>query len=349
MMVLNLLSVCAIIFLGILASMTDCRFHIVRNNHIIPFLFLGIVFRVLSIIIVPETAILDLRNMAFALGTSIGFYAARIWAAGDAKLFFVVSLLCPYELLVEGFGIRYPALFLLGIIFTLALLYVVVESAVLFIRDRMRLIPIKQIVWKSIFQWDMILSSIMCYFLIETVDSFLILLSQNAIMRQPFLLIVFHLLLVSAGISLIKQRKWMILVSAGLSAIRIAGILLWKFPMLQLSVSTVLMILVLLVLRHFTGQYDYRAIPATQVSEGQILAQSAVALFLLSNASSLPAWTDETTRCRLTESEAEAIRQWASKRKEQFSIMIVRNIPFAPFICGGVLSGVAICFFVNMG
>jgi hypothetical protein len=73
------------------------------------------------------------------------------------------------------------------------------------------------------------------------------------------------------------------------------------------------------------------------VSVGNVLSRSSILLMIPSAVKGLPKLTDETTRCRLTQSEVEAIKRWEHSKYGQDTVTIVRTVPFSPFIFAGVL------------
>ncbi len=343
MNIITLFSIAAIIGLGILSSTTDVRFHKVKNGHIVFFACLGLVIQAGAVLFDASLALPLIENLLLAVGVAIAFYAAKIWAAGDAKLFATMAFLAPCSLFVEILKTVFPSLLILGFTFTIAMLYVAVESVAFFLRDigshnLARSAPGKKIISKTA-----VSSWISAYIIIDFADSLIKLIGKSGVYQSPLFLAVFNLLIANACISLMKKAQWKIIISGSVLAVRIVLTVLRFLPPPSFSVWTIVIITVLLLFRRFTGQYDYRVIPTETVAEGQVLAQSTIALFLLSDADHLPSFSDESTRCRLTADEAESIRTWGKTRNGKKTIVIVRNLPFAPFIFAGVVVSVAIC------
>ena len=69
-----------------------------------------------------------------------------------------------------------------------------------------------------------------------------------------------------------------------------------------------------------------------------ILSYFAVQQFYGSRVKGLPQTTDETTKSRITEEEAQAILRWEKSKYGQEQIMVVRYIPFAVFILIGIVT-----------
>lgn len=343
MIIITLISISAILALSILSSITDVRIHKVRNKHIVVFAALGLALQVGAVVLDSSLLLILLENLLLAIAIAIAFYAVKIWAAGDAKLFATMILLFPFNMMINVLGTAFASLVVLGFTFTIAMGFVVVESAVLFLRDVFSHNLEKKTTGRRLPTKAAILSWISAYIVIDLADSLLRLIGHNRIYHDPYFLIIFNLLLANAFISLIKGSRWKMIVSGSALAVRIVLTILHVLPLPSFSLWTILIITLLLLFRRFTGRYDYRAIPTENVAEGQVLAQSTIAVFLLSKAENLPSYSDESTRCRLTSEEANAIRKWGLTKSGRKTIVIVRNIPFAPFIFAGVLVCIAIC------
>ena len=69
-----------------------------------------------------------------------------------------------------------------------------------------------------------------------------------------------------------------------------------------------------------------------------ILSYGSVAKFYSSNVKGLPENTTENTDSRLTEEQVESIKRWSKTKKGTETIIVVRHLPFAPFIlCGEII------------
>ena len=72
------------------------------------------------------------------------FFCFKIWAAGDAKLFLAIILMIPYEIYEVEKSNIFPALYLLILIFSVAFIYVVIETIYLLIKDEEKIKKIKR-------------------------------------------------------------------------------------------------------------------------------------------------------------------------------------------------------------
>ena len=105
----------------------------------------------------------------------------------------------------------------------------------------------------------------------------------------------------------------------------------------QLSLTVILVVVTHFSLR-FAEKYNYEWICTRDVKEGMILSYFAVQQFYGSRVKGLPQTTDETTKSRITEEEAQAILRWEKSKYGQEQIMVVRYIPFAVFILIGIVT-----------
>ena len=346
MIAVTLISVVSVVVLGILSSITDIRFHKVKNRHIAVFACLGLVLQVATIALDSSLTLSLLINIFLAFAISVAFYCAKIWAAGDAKLFSTIIMLAPYSMMTSTLNSELSSLIILGFTFTIAMIYVAVESVALFIRDMNAQALKKYSSFKGFISKKTITSWITAYVIIDFADCLIKLIGKSHLYQNPFLILIFHLLIANASISLIKDIRWKLIISGGVLTVRVFLTIFRFFPIPTFSIWTLVIITVILLLKWFTGRYNYQAIPTDAVSEGQVLAQSTIAAFLVSKADNLPSYSDESTRCRLTEAEASAIRAWGKTKNGKSTIVIVKIVPFAPFISIGALATVAICAFM---
>lgn len=330
-------SVIASMCLGVITAYTDIRFHKAKNVHMFIFMMLGIGIQILSALIEPADSIKSLMNIGFTFGTAISFYAAKIWAAGDAKLFATMVMLIPISVYSIRESIIFPAFFVLGIVFSFALSYVLLESIALFIMDlRTHNIPsfrflIPHMSWKVIISW------LFAFAVLDTLDLCILLFWSQLLAANSYLLSLINILFVIALFSYEVPVMWQVGTTAVVVLARLGLSFLGYMRFFSFSISGIMIIIGVAFFRNFTSRYNYRIIPTSKVQQGMVLSQSTVLLFLPSPVKGLPRFTDESARCRITMDEAEAIRRWEGSKQGRDQIVIVRHIPFAPFIMMGVL------------
>jgi len=334
--VLAILSITAVCVFGAITSYTDIRYHKARNITIIVFLLIGAIIQTVTIIRSPELLVPSLINIILAIVTGILFYIYKVWAAGDTKIFTVMVMLLPYYLYHINRDIAFPAFLILGFTFSAALIYVFIESMVLFARELgsgktkiSSIIP--KITIDGVFSW------VTAFLIIDTFDSLLMKYGNGFLANNTYLLTLCNIFIAIAVLPFLKSRIIMAVVSALIVILRVILFLSDQIAFTIITLSTIFIIVAVLLVRNFADRYNYRTIPTNKVSEGMVLAFSTVAMFSVSSVKGLPKITDETTRFRLTSDEVESIKRWENSKYGSHSIIIVRNIPFAPFIFIGTI------------
>lgn len=343
---INIMAVIAAMALGAISSVTDIRYHKVRNKHIVPFLLIGTILQISAVLKDPDGIFTTVLNIFLPFGVAVAFYMIRVWAAGDAKLFGTMVLLLPWQYLSKTIGIEFPAMLTLGFTFSVALIYVIIESAVLYAKssrscsDKFSAHPQVKL------NREMLLSWITAWLIVDTASG--VLKSNGGIIaNSPVLIAVFNLLIANAALSLIKGNCGKAVASIAALGIRVILAVLGITTPFRPSILPLAFVAVVMLLRRFTSCYDYRKIPATEIEEGQVLAQSTIAMFLSLGVKNVPLYTDESARCRISPAEASAIKEWGATQGGDFFVVVVRQIPFAPFILAGTLLTVIFSFYMR--
>lgn len=116
-----------IIVLGIITSYTDIKFRKIKNKHLFVCALCGLI--IYAYLIANQQITLNIKLLLNpALGLVIGFllYFTHTWGAGDAKLFFVYSLLMPTEKYAQI--IPLPSLLLFINIFLISTIAILILS-----------------------------------------------------------------------------------------------------------------------------------------------------------------------------------------------------------------------------
>ena len=314
------------------ASVSDCKNSIISN-------------KLIAFISVPAISIDVVYYLAFArlyfLGyiansfllyiVGILFYCFHIWAAGDSKLLFVVSLCIPGRFYSFWGAGRYTSFMIIVLIFSLAFLYIVVESIVVGIKN------------KNLFRfgklridWRRQVSSYLAIVSATTLFNYLL----NSVIGEKlsediYLATAISFLLVLAIIQVRDHLSTKVLyIWVAVSWIFIVSLAAAHIVSVSFSrdVSSFALVLVVMVIRLMAEKYNYQTIPTGEVKAGQILSVATVIQFASSRVHGLPTGTTEDLRSRLTAEEAESVRRWESSANGQPYIVIVRKIPFAIFI-----------------
>ena len=99
-----------------------------------------------------------------------------------------------------------------------------------------------------------------------------------------------------------------------------------------------LIVLAIMIFRKISEEYNYEEIKIENLKERMILSYGSVLRFYGSKVKGLPQLTTENTDSRLTKEEVESIKRWSKTKKGTSEIVIVRHLPFAPFmLCGEII------------
>lgn len=337
MRILFSISILLILTLGVLTSYSDIKYKKAFNKQIIIFLMAGIGVQVCSVILDASVWRSTILNCGLTILISILFYALRIWAAGDSKLFIAMILLIPYPLYMTEKSVFFPAFFVLEFIFTLAVSYILIESIVLLGIDCKEKKSMQLKMFIPDFSKESIASWLAAFLLTDTCDVLLFSYGNRAIIENTYLFIVINILLVITVLSTLSRIITKISISCALIVIRIVLSFWLGIAFSQISIWTIVIVTITMIIRNFTSQYNYRTIPVSKLEVGNVLAKSSVIFMIPSAVKGLPKFTDETTRCRLNEKEVDAVKRWEHSKYGKSMVTIVRTVPFAPFILGGTL------------
>jgi uncharacterized membrane protein YhdT len=265
-------------------------------------------------------------NMLGAIVISFMMYAFHIWAAGDVKLFVLLMSLVPNEFSKQKSPLGVVTVFIT--VFSLAFLYLIIESAVLFIKKE------KATTGFGIkFSFKSIVS---CMTFIAVIQAILKLIfgSYYFLYLSAFLLLNIVLVLVFNKIKFLQTNV------AFVTCVIISIVsLLYSIFQQQLLIDVKSAILSLLVIgfRAVAERYNYQEIKTESVEKGMILAYSTVLQFSRSRVKGLPNITTEDMSSRITSEQAESIKRWGKSKSGKESIIILRKIPFAAFISLGYI------------
>ena len=90
-------------------------------------------------------------------------------------------------------------------------------------------------------------------------------------------------------------------------------------------------------IKNVSNKYNFTEINTNDIKEGMILSIQSSMLFLNSRVKGLPKISTETTSSRLTNNEVESIKRWQKTKKGKDKLIVVKYLPFAPFILVGTL------------
>ncbi len=330
--------------LGIVSSISDFRNKKIYNKYIIISIIASIMtyvffFKQIDRIYIKNFAI----NFIISCLVSFAFFYFKIWAAGDAKLFIAIIFMIPFELYEVSLRNYFPGLYVLIYVFSIAFIYVLLETIVLFVGDKNKFEGIKKyFVNVKHNVGNGCIDFLMGYSFILTINNCLSIFVNDFYNNNGELLFISNTLILLFVYRLIKARKNRIIVLIISSIVNIIHICITGIFKYSVNSVFMLVIIIIIIFRNISEKYNYKTIDVKDLKERMILSYGSVLSFYGSRVKGLPHYTDESTDSRLSETEVESIKRWSNTSKGMNTITIVRHMPFAPFILAG-----EILFFVS--
>ena len=321
------------VILGVVSTITDFKNKKIYNKNIIyvlmASLFIYIVlWKQITIQYITNYCI----NIIISVIISFSFYYFKIWSAGDAKLFLAIIIIIPYNIYNVEKTNLFPALYLLIIIFSIGFFYVVLETLVLWVKDKKR-IQVFKLKIKNIKQ--IIINYFMGYFVILFINNITLKFVPDFRINNGGLMLICNMLILFFLYRIIKgKRKALIIMSLFLIA-NLTYYFIFGLRIYAINLKMFVFVLSIMLFRSFAEKYNYEEIRIENLKPRMILSFESVLKFYSSRVKGLPHSTDETTDSRLTTNEVNSIKRWSKTKKGQDTIIIVRHMPFAPFILIG--------------
>lgn len=338
MIILEIILLSCVLYLGIQASISDCRYSIIPNRlllYMLPVILTA--DAVYYIWFARDYISYALVNLAFVAVFSFFLYSYNLWAAGDSKLLFVMTLAIPARFYTYWILGPFPGFILLAMIFSLAFLYVVFDS----VRQGLKRRDLFEL--RSV-RIDIRLLLRTYFFMVGamTVCNLILVPLVGSIFSEAGLLItaidfmvIFSLRNIREKLSDKVQLILTILIWAVLIVLQISRGVSGLRPGIDLKAWCV--VLVVMFLRFIAEKYNYQETRIDELKPGMIPSAYAVMQFRTSRVKGLPTGMTEDLRSRLTEEELEAIFRWKKTKQGQDTILTVRKIPFAIFIFSGTI------------
>lgn len=317
------------------ASYFDIKKGIIPNKLIlisaIPVIILDVIY---YSVFAREYFKLFVINFVILSVLSVLMYALNLWAAGDSKLLFLIVLAIPGRMYSTEVGARLsPALFIVVLTFSVAFVYVILESAFLIVKNKTKISP--DISIKTVLQF--LKQYYCCFIYISFINYGITLLFPTFTANNSYLIIFLNLFL-AIVISKFKFffKKIPIIVFSVLT-ISLMVFYYVRNPLSEPNIKVYIYLAVLLILRSIAEKFNYKEIATADVKQGMILSYGTVLSFVPSKVKGLPEQTTEDMRSRITREEAESILRWKDSKYGEETITIVRKIPFAIFMSIGSL------------
>ena len=323
------------ILLGVLiiTAITDVRKGIIPNKVLMAGFAAASIPIVMSYCENGAELKLYIMNALASSFIAIAFFYVKLWGAGDSKLWIFVNLAFPVSKYIKKEYLLFPSMIILMLIFLEAYLYVILESVCLRILKKDHGFKLSN----TTFNFEMIINMgfsiiVLSFFYTIVGLAFREYYEPNRIF---FALIG---VIIAPKIGSVKNTYKKIV--CVVVVIIYANALL--FTDVQFDFRALLLTIFIVVISNisfnFAQHYNYKRIPTSDVKEGMILSTWTVQMFSMSRIKGLPTFSDESTKCRLSEDEAAAVRRWEKSKTGMESVIIVRYIPFAIFELIGVMT-----------
>lgn len=326
------------IYIGTKASITDCINSVIPNQLLMRGAIVLLLLDAMYYgIFAREYLAYALVNLAFVALFAFFLYSFNLWAAGDSKLLFVVTLSIPARYYSYWLLGPFPGFLLVAIIFSVAFLYVIVDSIKQGFRNE-DLFDFKS------FKFD-VKSMLWSYFFmvgVMTICNLALTPLAGKIFSNVGLLITAIDFLIIFGLRQFREKVGEKMRKASTVILWILIILLQFtniIPRIHLKIDfKAWLIVVMVMLLRFTAEkYNYQEINVDELKPRMIPSAYSVIRFRTSRVNNLPIRMTEDLRSRLSEQEVEAIKRWKNTKQGTDTITIVRKIPFAIFIFIGTM------------
>lgn len=334
MIFLEAFQIAVLVALFVNAALSDLRRGIVSNKSILFALGVGLIS------VIPYYSFFTTDCfMAYAINTVIGIgmsiilYAMGIWGAGDSKLLSVTVLIFPARLYCLNNRSLASCFLLIMIVFIIAFIYIIVDTLIIGIEQKdLFKLP------KRYFDWKGYIKGFLFFFLmLGLFNGILFAILPGTILVDGTLLAAIHFVIILIGLRLEEKANWLVVLAMGVvyTIILLYGIIQFDLSRINWGIYAVVILLVLF--KTFAEKYNYKTIPVYELKQGMILSMGSILLLSKSKVKGLPTFSTEDLKSRLSIEEVDNIYRWAKTLNGQDTIVIVRKIPFALFICIGTL------------
>ena len=151
------------------------------------------------------------------------------------------------------------------------------------------------------------------------------------------LMILSNMLLLIYIYTVIKGRKKSLAITSVFLLANIIYYMYFGFSIYSINFKMLILVLLIMIFRSIAEKYNYEEIKVEDLKSRMILSTGSVLEFYGSRVKGLPQSTTENTDSRLNQEQVESIKRWSKTKKGKETIVIVRHMPFAPFMLLGVI------------
>ncbi len=335
MTVINIVKIICLVLLCTIGSFTDIKQGIIKNKFIIVFLCSAVLLNMLSWVFYERSIVCEqVINIIIVNAISLILYVFHIWAGGDCKLLFAISMLVPFNTYIGIKNMWASLSILMCMSFGISYVYLIFDSVKCSIRHKKCYSKqeMLQKIKNSIVKWAI------CVVYITLIDTVIIKFFSGL---PSWFIVVINIcgVLIISSIKALCNKYIIILTTIVGITLKVAfGQQLFdKFSLLSYFV-----VILSIALKTFIDEYNYNIIETSQVKKGMILSLVTTIQFANSKVKGLPQQSSENLKSRLSEDEVEAIKKWEKSKYGSSTIQIVRKIPFAVFISLGAVSYIVV-------
>lgn len=341
--IIEVISTLLLLGIGITSFYTDINYGQIFNKHLVVYLATILVLDAIICISDISSELIDQPAIIhylinFALGLLIAYllFVLKIWGAGDAKLFAVLLLIPLYLTSNISTGL-FPGLEILIFSFALAFVYIVFDTCRLFfidIHSKRKLLsnPFKKSNLRYLIE---LIMRYLCSFLISTISYNLLKTINIAfISRNPAILLLINIVFVYLIFKFINRR-----ILYGIDALAIVYLVAKIIQTHSLTyLATMILysflpLICIVVIRKLADEYSIKELPVEKLRKSMVLSDESRDI-LLSVRLKGKAYDFENLKVsRLSENDVKLLQEWKVSKIGRNSLKVLRQVPFAPFIC----------------
>ena len=328
------IDLCIIILIIIgcsISTFSDIKYGKISNKVVVAYGSIPIILNWISTFLL-DGWISYIGNSIIVIIIAVLLYGFHVWAGGDCKMMIFIALATPVSLYWNYNGFAYNYCFIYAFIFSFGFIYVCFDNINMFYRkhesiDKRKLTTEFR---TSIFRY---LKAIVYLSAIGQIYLYLI-YPYIKIPVVLYTLFCITCIFFTNKVSVLSN-KWVVVIIA---SVDICFFIFTGNITISTMWSTYVIVIALMFLRVVSKSFNYEDISTYDVKRGMILSQETSLLMQRSRVKGLPTVSDESLKSRLNEEEVDAIKRWANSKYGLDSIRIVRKIPFAIFITGGLIA-----------
>ena len=220
-------------------------------------------------------------------------------------------------------------------IFGIAFIYVFFETVYLWIIDKEKSKKIKELKLGKAEIKEFIIKYFMGYFIILFINNITLKFFTEFRVNNAGLMLICNMLILIFAYRVIREEKQSLIVNFVFIVANIIYYAMFGLEIYSINIKMLVLVLIIMMFRSVSEKYNYEEIKIEDLRPRMILSFGSVLKFYSSRIKGLPQSTTETTDSRLTEEEVESIKRWSKTKKGKDTIVIVRHMPFAPFMLVG--------------